>query len=228
MCGKFTAQLTWDEYCDLAGVGADAIDPKSALATFTPSMRVPVLHLGPVRQRRITLMRWGWYDHKAAAPLRQFKHLHARSEEIDRTVTWMEPFRDSRGVIFTKSFNIGETLPNGKTKQWVCTRADGEPLALAVIFSTWELVQARLTAFAMITTASCPPLDGKDERMPALLKPDEVAAWIGEEGASASELKALLRPYDGELVMREQETGKPKAERNTTKTRAPSEQPDLF
>jgi hypothetical protein len=30
--------------------------------------------------------------------------------------------------------NIGETRPNGKTKQWVCSRADGEAAAIAVIY----------------------------------------------------------------------------------------------
>jgi hypothetical protein len=52
---------------------------------------------------------------------------------------------------------------------------------------------------------------------PAILGPDEVARWIGEDGASDKELKALLRPYSGMLVMRPQEPNKPRAERNTTR-----------
>jgi putative SOS response-associated peptidase YedK len=49
-----------------------------------------------------------------------------------------------------------------------------------------------LRAFAMITTASCAPLDARDERMPSLLQMDKVGAWIDETGVSADELKALL------------------------------------
>ncbi|HEX4293127.1 MAG TPA: SOS response-associated peptidase family protein [Rhizomicrobium sp.] len=214
MCGKFEARLTWDEYCDLAGVGpgegADALDSATVLGLFTPMIRVPVLHLGPVRKRRLTLMRWGWHNHKLADPMRGFSHLHARSEEIDRTPTWIEPFRDARGVVFAKAFNIGEVLPNGKTRQWVCSRADGAAMALAVIYSSWQLAQGRLTAFAMVTTQSCAPLDLKDDRMPAILQPDEIAIWIGEEGATPSQLKSLLRPFDGSLVVREQQAAKPK------------------
>jgi len=224
MCGKFEARLTWDEYCDLAGIGsgggADALDPDTVLGLFTPMARVPVLHLGPVRQRRITLMRWGWRDRKRADPMRGFSHLHARSEEIDRTPTWTEPFRDARGVVFAKTFNIGEELPNGKTKQWVCSRADGAAMALAVIYSSWQLVQGKLTAFAMVTTQSCAPLNLKDDRMPAILKPEEIATWIGEESATPAKLKSLLRPFDGSLVVREQEPGKPKRQMH--------DQPQLF
>jgi putative SOS response-associated peptidase YedK len=224
MCGKFSAQLTWDEYCDLAGVepgeATDAMDSATVLRTFAPMSRVPVLHLGPVRQRRITLMRWGWHNHKLADPMRGFSHLHARSEEIDRTPTWVEPFRDRRGVVFAKTFNIGEELPGGKIKQWVCSRADGAPMALAVIYSSWQLAQGKLTAFAMVTTRSCAPLDRKDDRMPAILKPEEVAMWIGEVGATPSQLKSFLRPFDGSLIMREQAAGKPR--------RADGAQAELF
>lgn len=151
----------------------------------------------------------GWYDPRAANPLKSFKHLHARAEAIDTTPAWVESFQERRGVIFAKLFNIGEELPNGKTKQWVCSRADGEPVAMAVIFNAWETVAGPLRAFAMVTTASCPPLSEKDERMLALLCDDEeVATWLGETGATAAELKALLRPYDGSLVVREQEPSK--------------------
>lgn len=229
MCGKFSAQLTWDEYCNLAGVetnaggeGADVMAPSTLLKTFTPMSRAPVLHLGPLRQRRVTAMRWGWLNRKLADPLRGFGHLHARCEDIDRTPTWIEPFHDRRGVVFTKTFNIGEELPNGKIRQWVCSRADGQAMALAVLYESWNLVQGRLTAFAMITTASCPPLDARDQRMPAILELDEVPIWLGEKGATASELKALLRPYRGSLVMREQEPARPPARRGTNAGRQPN------
>ncbi len=203
MCGKFLIGMSWGEYCELADV--DAGEVVAILNTMTPMSRVPVLHLGPNRKRRVTAMRWGWLDRKLANPMRGFSHLHARSEEIDRTPTWVEPFRASRGVVFARSFNIGETLPTGRTKQWVCSRPAGEPMALAVVHSAWQTAQGPLAAFAMVTTASCPPLDAKDERMPALLEFGEIGKWIGEQSLSPGELKALLRPYTGELVMREQD-----------------------
>ncbi len=243
MCGKFTAQMTWGEYCARAGLGtdggagnSDAMDPSKMLGTFTPMSNVPVLHLGPVRQRRITPMRWGWYDRRAVDPTRRFSHLHARSEEIDRTPTWIEPFQERRGLVFTKQFNIGETLPNGKTKQWVCSREDGEPVGIAVIYSAWETVHGPLRAFAMVTTESCPPLSLRDNRMPALIcDDDEIAQWLGETGATDAELKALLRPYAGSLVMREQDVPKsakrrepPARQAKPIRTKRGDGQPELF
>jgi putative SOS response-associated peptidase YedK len=156
--------MRWDEYCELAGVGPDggsgAMDKATILGRFTPMSRVPVLHLGPVRQRRLTLMRWGWLNHKSLEPLRSFSHLHARAETIDSTITWMEPFRDRRGAILATEFNIGEELPNGKTKQWICARRDGTPVAMPVLYSMTQMLEGNLWTFVMITQDSIPPLNG--------------------------------------------------------------------
>jgi putative SOS response-associated peptidase YedK len=234
MCGKFTMMMTWEEYCLLAGIGTGGghgfrppIDPQTVLQTFTPMRSIPILHLGPVRQRRSTLMRWGWH-----VPNDPKKHYwHARSEEIDTKPTWHGPFRETRGVIWTKQFNIGEELPNGKTKKWVCNRPDMKPVALAVIYSEWELLEGPLRAFVMVTTQSCAPLNERDDRMPAILADeDEVAMWLGETGEGEDELKKLLQPYDGKLTIRPQE-GAPNAKKDApprAKKRKSDPQPGLF
>jgi putative SOS response-associated peptidase YedK len=236
MCGKFTAMMTWREYVDLAGLGTDGgsggsdfMDPDKPLGTFTPMASALVLHLGPVHQRRITPMRWGWYNHKLPNPLKGFSHLHARAESIDTAPTWIEPFHETRGVVFCKTFNIGEELPNGKTKQWVCSRADGQAMALAVLYSVQDLVgYGTLRTFVMITTEACAPLNMRDNRMPAILcDEDEIASWLGERAAPSSELKALLRTFEGSLVIREQDAPA-KAPRPKRKPTASDPTPSLF
>jgi len=234
MCGKFTAMMTWGEYCALAGTGTDGgggdgpkLDEAFVLDKFTPSMKAPVLHLGPVRQRRITWMRWGWLKPGAGDPLKEFGLLHARSDKVDNAPTWRESFQQRRGVIFARQFNIGEELPNGKIKQWQCRRPDDGPMALAVIYCSLDIQPIRLWTFAMITTEACAPLNSKDNRMPALLTDeDEIATWIGELGASDAELTALLRPYQGELVINEQPPSKPTRERNTTRAKPATRDPE--
>jgi putative SOS response-associated peptidase YedK len=233
MCGKFTQQFTWGEYCRLARTGTDGagsdgpdvMDVGTLLGKATPMAKVPVLHLGPMRQRRLTAMRWGWYNERSLAPERTFSHLHARSDRIDTAPTWIDAFRERRGVVFATEFNIGETLPNGRVRQWICSDPENRPLAIAVIYSAWDAVPGRLWTFAMVTTDARAPLHEKDDRMPALLGLDEVGAWIGEDSVGVAELRALLRPYSGLLVMRPQEQRK---ERNTTRTRPPPEEPTLF
>jgi hypothetical protein len=58
--------------------------------------------------------------------------------------------------------------------------------------------------------------------MPALLASDEeIAMWLGELGTSDAELMALLRPYEGELVMREQDGPKSKGNKPPPKPKKP-------
>jgi putative SOS response-associated peptidase YedK len=80
----------------------------------------------------------------------------------------------------------------------------------------------------MVTTQSCAPLDMRDDRMPAILRNDtEIKTWLAEMPATAVELKALLRPYDGSLVMREQEPGGPPSKPKKRKAEKPAVQPSL-
>ncbi len=148
---------------------------------------------------------------------------------MDNAPTWIDAFHETRGVVLTKEFNIGEELPNGKRKQWCCSRADGEPVAIAVLYSQWELVQGVLRACVMVTTEACAPLNMRDDRMPALLRDeDEIATWLGETGATGAELKSLLRPYDGSLVMREQDGPKKDKPPPKPKKQKPDPQPGFL
>jgi putative SOS response-associated peptidase YedK len=123
------------------------------------------------------------------------------------------------------------SVRNDGAKQWICNRPDDEPVAIAVIFNAWESVQGPLRAFAMVTTESCKPLGNKDGRMSVLLASDEeVATWLDEFGVTDAELKALLRPYEGELVMREQDGPKPRGDKSPPKPKKarPDPQPKSF
>jgi putative SOS response-associated peptidase YedK len=172
-------------------------------------------------------MRWGWLKGQNSDPRKGFSHLHARSEEIDQTATWREPFAQMRGIVWTKSFNIGEELADGKIKQWICTRADAQPMAIAVLYSVWEhALYGILRTCVMVTTASCAPLSDRDSRMPAILaSQDDVRVWLGERAVSPAMVKGVLRPFEGSLMMREQNPSKA-ARRGPIKTR--SAQGDLF
>jgi len=63
------------------------------------------------------------------------------------------------------------------------------------------------------------------DRMPAVLAPEHWAKWLGEEGAPFDELKAMLKPVEGDWTMRLQNP--PKAARSTP-PRSKSDEPTLF
>lgn len=205
MCGKFRCLLPWQAYRDLLDVTAEAGAARGGAdeELHTPGRWANVIHLGSDGRRIVTPMLWGW---PKAAGRGKGLHIHARGEEIDTRPTWAEAFRQRRGIILVASFNEGEELPGGKTRQWVCRPAEDRGLAIAVIFQEWPTADGELLpSFVMVTTEPCPDLAARNiTRMPALVAPGDIALWLGETGAPLAEVKASLRPYPGALVVEEE------------------------
>lgn len=165
------------------------------LRTVTPMRMAAVLHLGADGVRTTTQMRWGFAAAGAPDPARP-KHMHARCETIDTRPTFADSFRHRRGVLFVTTFNEGEELPNGRTKQWTITPKDGAPIAIAVIFEDWVNGEERLTTFVQVTTPASPLIAPVTDRMPAILTAGAIGAWLGETDASPADIKALLQTFD--------------------------------
>ena len=104
------------------------------------------------------------------------------------------------------TFNEGEELPNGKTKQWVITPNDGQPIAIAVICEEWHNGAETLQTFVQVTTPANALISRITDRMPAILPRDTWATWLGETDASLVEVKALLQTFEdgGNWTMTEQ------------------------
>lgn len=218
MCGKFTQMASWSEVVafsePLGGWRPEDV------VTSTPMRSAFVMRLGADGKREMVPMRWGFADKNAANPSRP-KHMHARAETVDTLPTFAHAFANARGILMVHTFNTGEDLPNGKTKQWVFTPRDGAPLAFAVICEEWVNGEEKLWTFVQVTTPANPLLGKISDRMPASLPPETWATWLGETGAPLGTVKALLQTFDdcGAWAMAPQEPAK-RAQDNA--------QPELF
>ena len=76
--------------------------------------------------------------------------MHVRAETIDQRRTFGYAFATSRGILMVSTFNERKELPNGRTKQWVITPGDGQPIAIAVIFEEWNNGPETLLTFVMV------------------------------------------------------------------------------
>lgn len=150
----------------------------------TPMRFANIIRLNAIGEREVVSMRWGFAG-KGDANLSRPKHMHARSETIDRLRTFANAFARGRGILVVHTFNEGEELPNGKTKQWVITPNDGKPIAIAVICETWSNGAETLDTFIQVTTPANALISKITDRMPAILEPDDWAIWLGENGRTA-------------------------------------------
>ena len=201
MCGKFTQLASWQEVHAFSQPLAIKRDADEVVVT-SPMRMANIMRLSATGAREMVSMRWGFAGHDDPNPSRP-KHMHVRAETIDQRRTFAHAFATSRGILMVNTFNEGEELPNGKTKQWVITPQDGQPIAIAVIFEEWRNGLEALLTFVMVTTPPNALIARITDRMPAILPREAWPAWLGETDAPLADVKSLLQTHEdgGEWTM---------------------------
>lgn len=208
MCGKFIQAAGWGGTVTLAELIGASTSPSE---TVTPMRFATVIRVGASGAREAVRLRWGLTPPGSRDPGRA-PFIHARAESIDERPTFRDAFLRRRGLVAVKSFNEGKEIGPRKTEQHVIAPKDGTPLAIAVIWERWgEKHGAALESFAMVTVAANPLIASITDRMPAVVAPGDWAKWLGEEPASAAELKAMLVPRSGDWTMQAERTAPPGA-----------------
>lgn len=200
--------MSWREVRDLSDlVGRSETVLPDEPVIGTPMRLCQIIHLDDSGVRANSAMRWGLADARARSPLERPKHIHARAETIDQLPTFAQAFASRRGILLTKTFNVGQRLPNGKTLQHTITPRDGKPIAIAVIWEKWEnRNEGTLLTFVMVTTPPNPLIATVTDRMPAIIRREDWPLWLGETDVPLAQVKAILRTYSGDWDMAEQKT----------------------
>ena len=221
MCGKFTQMATWSEVVAFSRP-LTAIPDGEPVTVSTPMRIAMVMRLGEDGGRELAPMRWGFS--KPENPSFKPDHMHARAETIDTRPTFSEAFAERRGIVLVETFNEGEALDNGKTRQWVIRPKDRKPIAIAVIWEEWVGDTGAEATFVMVTVQPNPLIARITDRMPAILRQKDWGVWLGEVDAPLKDVKALLRTFDdeGAWEMAEQ------APARSAKSAKPKPQGELF
>lgn len=204
MCGKFTQLSSWEDVHAFSRP-LTVIAGAAEVVVSTPMRFANIMRLNANGEREMVSMRWGFAGKDDAAPTRP-KHMHARCETIHTLPTFKRAFAHARGILVVHTFNEGEEMPNGKTKQWVVTPQDCQSIAIAVICEEWRTGTDTLMTFVQVTTPANALISRITDRMPAILPREAWPTWLGETDASLNDVKVLLRTYedDGAWMMEEQ------------------------
>jgi putative SOS response-associated peptidase YedK len=228
---------SWKEVYEYANLlGAKSNDE---VMTFTPMRTVPVVHLGNDGERLVTPMGWGFTDRKPEGR-RAVKNMHARGETVHSKMTWADAFRHRRAITWAKSFNEGKEHlifdedgnPTAKTwtQQWTMKPKDDKPIILGVIYDVFDVGKGPEYEFAQVTVPANKIISNITDRMPLILREEDLELWLGELPAPIEDVMALIKTTEfneDEWDVGPEDPSK-KPPRPRTKKRTETDKPRLF
>jgi putative SOS response-associated peptidase YedK len=121
---------------------------------------------------RVELMRWGFF--------REFNPAinNARSDKLEGGM-WKEAFHERRCVIPMTLFYEWGPGSGGRKQAHEFRDMEDDHLWAAGI---WEESQELGPCYTMVTTAASPLMAAIHDRMPALLRPEEIQEWLAGNG----------------------------------------------
>lgn len=210
MCGRFTVFTPPGQLArlfEVDDVRTGALPPRYNVA---PTQEVYAVAQSSDGERRLGTLTWGLIPHWAEEP--RPGPINARAETIASKPMFRGAFERHRCIIPADGFYewCEDPATGAKIPSYI-SRADGRPLALAGLWSSWrgsdEPDVQPVRTCVIVTTAATGPIEEIHERMPVMLPRDGWDRWLDPNEDDDGWLRSLLAPrLPEELAVREVST----------------------
>jgi putative SOS response-associated peptidase YedK len=205
MCGRAKLETDVSEIKIAFRIPAEYPTPNFPPSwNVAPTDNLPIVRYDPsAGHRTLDLMRWGLVPYWAKDNKIGFSTINAMAETVDIKPVFREAFVRRRCIVPVDSFYEWKKL-DAKTKQpYAIALADRSLMALAGLWETWksQTNDETIRSFTIVTTTPNALCADIHNRMPVILPPETWPTWLGEEDAEVDQLKSLLVPYAGEMVV---------------------------
>ncbi|HEX2255521.1 MAG TPA: SOS response-associated peptidase [Afifellaceae bacterium] len=181
MCGRYGLIGRPEEIRDLFGL--DGIDPLLCGPRYNIAPTQPALVVRTDRQRHeLVPMRWGLVPSWVKDPQKFPLLINARAEGLADKPAFRAACRHRRCLVPASGFYEWQaTGGRGKQPYWIRPAAGGL-VAFAGLWETWhDRDGGEIDTAAIVTTAACEGLRAIHTRMPAVLAPQDWAAWLSPD-----------------------------------------------
>jgi putative SOS response-associated peptidase YedK len=184
MCGRFTLTAPGDVVAEAFGLDeVPELPPRYNAAPGTP---VAALRAGAGAPRRLELLQWGWGGGPSEGGAANLL-INARSETAARKPAFRDALLGRRCLLPADGFY--EWRRAGQRREpFHIRRPDGRPFALAALWTP----QPTGDALVVLTTAPNAVVSPIHDRMPVILAPASIAAWLDPALREPGPLEALL------------------------------------
>jgi len=205
MCGRVFDRLSKAEIFDEFDIreSGPLLDRSNWPPTYNgpPTMQMNVIRWNPEAQtRQLDKFQWGLVPSWAKDDKGGAKLINARAETVAELPSFRKAFSARRCIVVIEGFY--EWLRAGNSKQpYAIKRADDRPMAIAGLWEGWKRPDGTwLKTCCIITTSANEIMAEVHDRMPVILDRAHYGRWLGQEPATADDLKALLRPCPSEWL----------------------------
>lgn len=169
---------------------------------IAPTQQAPVIRSGAEGAgREVAMLRWGLVPFWAKDPSVGGKMINARSETVREKPAFRQAFQSRRCVIPASGYYEWTGEP-GRRVPHAITVEGRALIAFAGLWERWKDSRGEpLETFTVLTTPANHFMAAMHDRMPAILEPEDIDAWIA---GPPEEAWARVRPYP-DAPMRERE-----------------------
>jgi putative SOS response-associated peptidase YedK len=195
VCGRFTQERPASELAEIFGA-EPLVDDPGAHYNVAPTDEALVVVQRDER-RAITAYRWGLIPHWAKDAKVGSRMFNARAETITTSPAFRDAFVRKRCLVPVESFY--EWKREGTVRQpYRIVRRDGQPLALAGLWSGWKdpATETVRRTFTIITSTPNEAVATLHDRMPVIVTADAWDRWLDPAPDGSGELLGLLEPTD--------------------------------
>jgi putative SOS response-associated peptidase YedK len=205
MCGRFVSSSPPDELAAYFGaetVAETVVEPNYNVAPTQDVLAVVEADGG----RYLDAFFWGLVPSWAKDVKIGSKMINARAETLAEKSAFKKPFATRRCLVPADGFYEWKKLGSGKKPKkqpMFVSRRDGEPLALAGIWSLWrgpDKDQEPLRSLTSVTTSLNELMAAIHDRMPVILPEARWAPWLDRTNDDLDSLTAMLVPLPDGLL----------------------------
>ena len=192
MCGRDTAFYTWREihaFSRPLTLTTPADDPEPRF-NRAPTTSAWVLIGDPEDPQHATAhqMRWGLIPGWAKDSKIGYSTFNARAETASTKPVFRDSWKRRRCLIPSSGYYEWQLLANGKTKQpYFIHNADAPILMFAGLWARWHSpTSGDIDSYSILTHEAAGPVRELHDRMPLMLPPDLLGAWLNGSSDDAA------------------------------------------
>ncbi len=193
MCGRYSFFLNPESAFKFFKVNEEAdFAPRYNIA---PSQQAPII-LNFDGTRVLDLYRWGLIPSWAKDMKMGYKMINARSETVEEKPSYRRLVNKRRCIVPSSNFFEWRKSEDQKRKTPMRIFLKSEaPMAFAGLWDEWRDAEGQpLRSYTILTTTANPLLKEVHDRMPVILRPELIDAWL-DPGVKLEEMKGAFESY---------------------------------